>query len=331
MLLEGRTTDGFDLMFGLGAWQHDAEADFVSTGGVVCQLGDGDVVAISNLEVVLLNADHEDESVGVLETVAEPAAYEEGHPVEVNTIVEIVETCLILIYEIGGDDRGTEAEGGGTAFFFSDVDQTAGMSGELDGELGHAIEAVAGLGKVGCGETGIPLGAMDKGTGIEVEVPLAQALGTLGARHIGVTVDGVDLVGETEMIPIQALVGEASLEGGADKDILAYLETEVVDHASHTGGESTVVTLTVGHNDGADAAMEIINILVVGCRDGGEGTNQSGPLVTEVERHTGANLGASKSGVQIERVGVELGEHYVLCLDALSGNKQEGGNEEEFL
>ena len=88
-------------MFLLRARQQNAEGEFVSAMGVVCQLGDGDVVAVTDLEIVLLEAELEDESVGILNTVAEPDTDKEGHPVKIYTVVEIVKTRLILIYKVG--------------------------------------------------------------------------------------------------------------------------------------------------------------------------------------------------------------------------------------
>ena len=87
------------------ARQQNTETKFVSSRGVIGQFRHCYVVAVANLEVVLLEADLKDKSVSVLtigtDTVAEPYTDEERHPVEIDAIVEIVETCLILINEVG--------------------------------------------------------------------------------------------------------------------------------------------------------------------------------------------------------------------------------------
>lgn len=117
--------------------------------GVVGELGDGNVVAVANLEIVLLEAELEDECVGILDTVAEPYANEEGHPVEVDAIVEIVEAGLVLIDEVGREHRGAKAERRGAARLFGDVEKASDVTGEFDGHFGDAIETIGGLCQVG--------------------------------------------------------------------------------------------------------------------------------------------------------------------------------------
>ena len=53
------------------------------TGGAVGQFADGDIIAVTHLEVILLHTDHENEGVGVLDAVTIPHTDEERHPVEI--------------------------------------------------------------------------------------------------------------------------------------------------------------------------------------------------------------------------------------------------------
>ena len=155
-ILEGGAADGFNLVLLLGAGEQDADGELVGTGGVVGEFRHRHIVAIADFEIVLLEADLEDESVGIFDTIAEPDTNEEGHPVEVETIVEIVETSLILIDKVRRKDGGAETQRGSSASLFGDIDKGTDIAGEFHGELGDAIEAIGGLGEVSCGESCIP-------------------------------------------------------------------------------------------------------------------------------------------------------------------------------
>ena len=214
------------LLFGHG--QKDTDGDFVGTKYTVAQLGDRHVVAIADFEVVMLGTDHEDESIGVFKSVAIPATHEEGHPVEVETIVEIVETTLILIDEVGGDDRGAKTQRRLTAALLGDVNQTTSIGSELDGHTVFAIESLAGLAEMVGSKTCIPRRAINHSTCSEIGIEDAGAVGRSSRGDVNPTTMGIDLVGETHNVgvPVQIDIHHRSLQGEVDVDILVQAETE---------------------------------------------------------------------------------------------------------
>lgn len=297
-----------------GARQEYAEGDFVSARCVVGEFGDGHVVAVADFEVVLLEAHLEDEGVGILDAVAEPDSDEERHPVEVETIVEVVEASLILIDEVRRKDRCAETQRRGSASFLSDIDKSAHVAGEFHRQLGDAIEAVGRLSEVRSSESRIPGGAINHETSVEVEVPFISFLGHLSGSHTGEAHNLINHIGETQGIPIQASIDYASLEASVDPQFAGQLETESVHHSERAGGESTVVTLTVAHDDSAYAAVKRIHILVVRCRHCGECANQRRPLGAIVQRDTRTHFRTRKGRVHIKRISIELRENHILSI-----------------
>ena len=304
------------LLFGTG--EHHTDRDFVSASGVVGQLTDSDVIAISNLEVVLLHTHLEDEGVGIFETLTEPATHQEGLPVKVDTIVEIVEAALVLVHKVGRNDGSAESEGGRTTFFFGNVNEGAQVAREFDRQFGHTVEAVGGLGEMGSGKAGIPPRTVSKRTGVEVEIPHIGLFRSLGCGLTGIAVHFVNHVGEAEVLPVEAGIDHTGLEGSVDPHLAGSLETESIHHGSHARREGTMVALTVRHNDGTDTAMQVVDILVIGDRGSGERTHQRRPLASEIQAYARTNLSTGESRVHIERVGIELGEHNILCFNALT-------------
>ena len=97
-------------MFLLRHWQQYAYRDLMGSQHTIGQFGDSHIIAISDLEVIVLCSYHKNESIGVLKTVTIPCAYNERHPVEIETIIEIMESSLILINEVGGDNRYSKTQ-----------------------------------------------------------------------------------------------------------------------------------------------------------------------------------------------------------------------------
>ena len=126
--------------------------------------------------MIPLDTGEEDESVGVLYTVTIPHTNQEGFPVEIDTVVEVVEGALVLVDEVGGDYRSAESEGGGTAFFFCEVDHTTAVDGDFDGDTVDGVESLVGTAEVGTCRTGIPTGTVNHDASAEVGVPFAVVL-----------------------------------------------------------------------------------------------------------------------------------------------------------
>ena len=301
------------------------------SSGIVGQFRDCDVVAVADFEIILLDTDHKDEGVGVFGAVAIPETDEEGHPVEIETIVEIVESALILIDEVGGDDRGAETEGRGAAFFFRDIDKTTGVDGEFHRDTVFAVEALVGLAEVSGRDADIPCVAIGHRTSAEVGEPFGGLVGHLSARGVDEAVVGVDHIAETEIVgvPIDTAIADRGLETCIDKDFPADLEAEGVDDTEEAIAQDAVVALTVVEDDGADAAVEFGDVLVVGEGDRLIGAHEARPLVAVGQREARSHLRTCKRWVHVERVGVELGETDVLGLHTMC-NEERGEAEEGY-
>lgn len=287
--------------------------------GVVGELGDRYVVAVADFEEVPLNAGQEDECIGVFDTVTIPYANKEGHPVEIETVVEVVEGSLVLIDEVGRNDGGAQTQGGCTALFGSEVDHTAGMSSELDGDAVFAVEALVGAAEVLTGDAGIPARAVDHDTCMEVGEPFAGALRWLSGGLVDETLCRVDLVGEVQVveIPLEVNVKQVGLEGDVHEDFAREVEAEGIHDAQEVCIQRTVVALTVGEDDCADATVQFVDILVVGQRNCRVGADECGPLAAVGQRETGGNLRTGHSRVKIQRIGIELRKADVLGFYAL--------------
>ena len=129
----------------LRSGEQDADGDFVRAGRAVSQLRNGGIIAVAHLEVVLLHTHHKDESIRVLYTIAIPHSHEEGHPVEIQTIVEVMETTLILIDKVGRDNRLAEAKGGLATSLLRNINQTTCIGRQLDGDRVFTIETLTRL------------------------------------------------------------------------------------------------------------------------------------------------------------------------------------------
>ena len=322
-MLERGATDGLDLLLRFGDREEEAEGDLVSAGGAVGELRDGDIVAVADLEIVGLEAYHEDESIGVFDAVAIPDADKEGKPVKVDAIVKIVKAALVLVDEIGGDDRGAEAEGGGATFLLGDVDKTAGIDSKFERDTVLGVEALVRLAEVVGGDADIPVAAVGQDAGGEIGIPFACLVGRSDAGAIDVARDRVDHIGETEelLVPGKTRIADTGLEAGIDKYFLSDLETEGIHDTEIGSAEHAMVALTVVHDDGTDATVQSIDILVIRSGDGRIGADEAGPLMTIGQREAGSHLGTGKSGIHIERVGIELRESDILSTD--SGEKSQ--------
>ena len=137
IFLEGGAADSLNLVFLLGGGQEESDGQLMGTGGAVAQLRHGDVVAISDFEIVLLDTNHEDEGIGVDDAVAVPCADQEGTPVKIHAIVEVIEPSLILVDEVGGDNGLAKTQRRLAAALLGEVDEAAGIGGEAhrDGVL----------------------------------------------------------------------------------------------------------------------------------------------------------------------------------------------------
>ena len=286
---------------------------------VVGEFRHSHIIAVTNLVMIPLNASEEYKSINILNTIAEPHTNQEGFPVEIETVVEVVESSLVLINEVGRNDRCTETEGRSTTFFLGEVDHTTAVDGHLDGDAVNAVESLVGTAEVSTSYTGIPTGAVNHKTSAEVSIPFVVVLWFLSRGLVDETLSRVNLIGEMQVvkIPFQMYVKHRSLQGEVHINISCKVEPEGV-HKSHISGvQRTVVTLTVIHSDGTDTTMQLVNILVVRNRRSLVGTGKSRPLASVGKRETGGYLRARHCGVEIEWVGVELGESDVLCIYTL--------------
>lgn len=329
-ILEGGAADSFNTLFFLRAREDDTQREFVSARSIVRQFGYRDVVAVTDFEIVLLETDLEDEGVGVLDAVAEPQTHEERHPVEIEAIVEIVEPCLILIDEIGGEDRSSEAQRRGAASLFGDIEQRADVGGKFDRQRSDAIEAIVRLREVRSGKTGIPRRAVGHNASVEIQIPDVGMFGHLSRSHARETRDTVDHVGEAEVVPIQAGVDDAHFQTRVDPDFASQLEAEGIHNRQRSSRERSVVALAVSHHDGTHATMEGIKILVIRSGHRSEGAYERRPLASVTQRQTGTNLGASKCWVHVERVGIELRKNHILSSYALVCTCQQNGEHGNF-
>ena len=193
------------------------------------------------------------------------------------------------------------------------------MDGDLDGDTVHTVETLVGAAEVGAGSTSIPVLAVDHQAGAEVSVPLAVVLRFLSGGLVDETLAGVDLIGEMEIveIPFQVDVEDGSLESEVHEDVASKVETESIHETNIGGVESAVVTLTVVHGDGTDATVQFVDVLVVRDRGRLVSAGERRPLTAVGEGETRSDFRAGHCGVEIQRVGVELGESDVLGVNTL--------------